>query len=85
MVRAVRVLLTFFGGYDLYIIAIISPLEPERGAEAHEVRRSAELVKKYFEVFCKTASNNFPFVYNQKAKNSIQLQKIVPLIQVGFL
>ena len=25
---------TFFGGYDLYIIAIISPLEPERAAEA---------------------------------------------------
>ena len=27
-------LLTFFGGYGLYIIAIISPLEPERAAEA---------------------------------------------------
>ena len=27
-------LLTFFGGYDLYIIAIISPLEPERAAKA---------------------------------------------------
>ena len=27
-------LLIFFGGYDLYIIAIISPLEPERAAEA---------------------------------------------------
>ena len=25
---------TFFGGYDLYIIAIISPWEPERAAEA---------------------------------------------------
>ena len=25
---------TFFGGYDLYIIAIISPLEPERAAES---------------------------------------------------
>ena len=25
---------TFFGGYDLYIIALISPSEPERAAEA---------------------------------------------------
>ena len=34
---------TFFGGYDLYIIAIISLLEPQRAAEA----RSAVVASLY--------------------------------------
>ena len=39
--------MTFFGGYDLYIIAIISPLEPERAAEARKAV-VASLLKTHF-------------------------------------
>ena len=44
--KFIFVTIDFFGGYDLYIIAIISPLEPERAAEA---RRAvvASIFKKH--------------------------------------
>ena len=40
---------TFFGGYDLYIIAIISPLEPERAAEARRAVVASSNKSDFFE------------------------------------
>ena len=55
LLRYFTVLLRYFYGtfwyFNLILKAVKEPSEPERGAEAHEVRRSAECIEKFITVW----------------------------------
>ena len=56
--------------FNLILKAAKEPLEPERGAEAHELRRSADLIKKHQPNYAVTGATLSDIVVEAEVESS---------------